>query len=190
MSDPSKTWALLTARALQMSRAPGGTPFLTAAEAAQLLQGLSPNAFLAGMAKECHDLTCITQLELRLFDWAVMTGFREQWPEKNRQVYARRFAGLAVYELLIPRPYLCRHCAGRGFTLSEEGNGIPCDLCASTGGKAMSEHLRSDLVDITWSLWRTDWSSRYHFVFAELNLWHQEARAHVARAVKLIQSAA
>lgn len=190
MSDPSKTWALLTARALQFSQAPGGTPFLTAAEAAQLLHGLPASAFLAGMAKECQDLTCISQLEGRLFDWAVMTGFRASWPEKHRYAYARRFAGLAVYELLIPRPYVCRACKGLGYTTSEQGNGIQCDECGSTGGRAMSEKLRSDLVGITWSIWRTEWSVRYHAVFAELTCWHQQALSHVARAVKSIESAA
>lgn len=197
MSDPSKIWAIMTARALQMSQAPGGTPFLTPAQAAQLLQGLSPEAFLAGMVKECHDLASIVQLELKLWDWAChraagwVTGPRggvyysksEEWPRQNREAYARRLAGLAVYELLIPNPNRCSACAGRGYTIVAS-NGVDCERCGSTGGKRLSERSRSELVCITWSRWTSGWQKRYQDVYSELEYWHGEARVHVARAEK------
>lgn len=202
MSNPSKAWAILTARATSMSLAPGGTPFLTPAQMAQLLQGLERGPFLVGMVKECHDLTMLYPLEIYLTMKVQERAIGDQvldadgnirwvnaWPSVRGQQYCRRLAGLAVYELLMEKPLRCPDCAGRGYTIVHS-NGVPCDTCGSNGGKGMTSKMKADLATINWEQWRQGWSSRYEVVFSMLTSWYGDAHAHVARAMKEMQSAA
>lgn len=172
-----------------MALVPGGFAHLTAAEIARLLQGVPRGPFLAGMLKEAGDMHVIKDLERAL--WARTTALSAEgnWPTKRGEPNCRRMAGLAVYEFLMERPVKCATCRGRGY-VRQDGNGVACPSCLSSGGQKMSSRMRAELVCMPFETWRSEWAPRYEAVHSVVQSWHSEALSRLARALRDMQDAA
>jgi hypothetical protein len=182
MSNPSKAWALLTARGAQLDSVHGGIPDITPADIARMLQGLAPGPFNAAMVKDSGDASCLGPLERWLWIDAMWMAEQQEWPRSHGQAYCRRLAGLAVYEFVMPRPEVCSGCGGRGYRVFE-GNGIECPRCVNTGGEKLAPEMRADLAGIPLKSWLAGWSERYEEVHLTVLDWHSVAMRHLARAL-------
>lgn len=189
--NPSKAWALLTARGVQFGGTIGGTPYLTPADVARMLKGLDRGPFLAGMVKESGDVSCLGDLERHLWIETMRLAegyddrgrpYRKPWPLSHGQSYCRRLAGLAVFEFVMPRPEVCSECHGRGW-VKFEGQGIECRACRNTGGSKLHPRMRAELAGIPFTSWKDGWSARYEEVHATVQSWHSIALSHLRRAL-------
>lgn len=152
--NPSKAWAMLTARGVAFGGVGrGGVPLITAADISRMLQGLERGPFLMGMVMECGDVHSLGELERWLWIETMEIARRERWPFCHGQQYCRRMAGLALFEVLIPAPNECATCHGEGYVVMEN-NGVECEDCRNHGGKAMSAHMRSDLAGVPYTSWQ------------------------------------
>ncbi|HEY0684744.1 MAG TPA: hypothetical protein VGD45_20575 [Steroidobacter sp.] len=137
--NPSKAWALLTARGVQIGGVGGGgIPNLLPSDIARMLDGLERGPFLAGMVRESGDAQSIGPLERWLYVETLLLADprdaqgrpikRLRWPDNHGQAYCRRLAGLAVFEFVAPRPLICPDCKGQGWKRAH-GNGTACPTC-------------------------------------------------------------
>lgn len=181
--NPSKAWAMLTARGVTFGGVGGGgVPDITPAEVARMLKGLERGPFLAGMVMECGDVKSLPELERRLWLQSVDIACQERWPIVRGQQYCRRLAGLAVFEFVVPHPNRCSACRGRGYEVLD-GNGVECTVCQNTGGAKLLAQERSDLAGIPIREWEEGgWSARYETVHSTLLGWYGEALRIVLRA--------
>jgi hypothetical protein len=180
--NPSKAWAMLTARGVAFGGSGGGIPELTPAEIARMLQGLARGPFLAGMVKECGDARSLGELERWLWIEAMSIACRERWPLCHGQQYCRRLSGLAIFEFIVPKPNRCRECGGKGYVVFQ-GNGVECTSCSNTGGASLVAHARCDLAGIPLRQWESGgWSARYEAVHMTIHSWHSDALSHITRA--------
>jgi len=183
MSDPSKAWAMLTARGAGMGGVHGGIPSLTAADVARMLRGLDRGPFLAGMVRESGDISCLGPLERWLWVKTMWRSEQLGWPNAHGQAYCRRLAGLAVLEFVMPRPEVCPECHGRGW-ITHESQGIECRACANTGGQKIEPRMRAQLAGIPPTSWTEGWAARYEDVHATVQSWHSDAKTHLRRALE------
>lgn len=140
MSNPSKAWAMMTARGVRIGGSFGGIPELTPSDIARMLKDLGRGPFLAGMVREGGDASCLGELERCL--WMAATRMADPvdlrgrpitelaWPLSHGQAYCRRLAGLAVFEFAIPKPQKCDDCEGRGWK-RRDGQGVACPSCSA-----------------------------------------------------------
>jgi hypothetical protein len=181
--NPSKAWAMLNARALNLQHVGGGTaqPEFTAADIAMRLQGLPRGPFLVGMLSECMDVRALPELERLLWADTMRHAERERWPSQDHP-QCRTLASLAICETLFQRSQKCGACRGRGYVLRDH-QGVECEVCHNTGGTKMGEETRAALCAVSFSAWRNGWSRRYEWVFLLLQGWRSEANAWLARAL-------
>lgn len=137
--NPSRAWALLTARGVQFGGVGGGgIPGLVPSDIARMLDGLERGPFLAGMVRESGDVGSIAALErwvyvetLKLADPRDARGRPipgARWPDSHGQAYCGRLGTLAVFEFVAPRPKICPDCGGQGWKRAH-GNGMACPSC-------------------------------------------------------------
>lgn len=213
MTNPSRAWALMTARGVQIGSAGGGIPDLRPSDIARMLDGLARGPLFAGMVRESGDVGCIGPLErqlwietMRMADPIDSDGRlikRYAWPLSRGQAYCRRLASVAVFEFVVPRPEICDECDGRGWR-KEAGQGVACESCkpgspdprlqsephdrddepGGTGYRKMSPATRADLAGIPLKSWNDGWSERYERVHQVVWSWHSAALAHLRRALE------
>lgn len=198
--NPSAAWAMLTARSAAFPRSPGGHNSLSREDVEAMLCGLARNAFLMGMAYECHDLKALEDLERRLWQIVIGMSQAEQWKLPKGEFVTRRLAALALYESM--DPLICPQCNGKGTTtfelrrepglmmsqyysqLNEHEGRIRCQACQGSGKVKLSARKRADLAGINKDTWPRYWASRYEAVFALTREWLTEARSHLARELR------
>lgn len=214
MTNPSKAWALITARGAQLGGVGGGCPDITASDIARLLKGLARGPFLAGMVREGGDVSSLPDLERWLWlatmaladpvDWRGRPIPELAWPMSHGQAYCRRLAGLAVFEFAVPQPVRCEDCEGRGWK-RREGQGVACSSCTagpldpripslsdspvaedpgSTGYRSLNPAQRAELAGIPLRSWKDGWGGRYELVYVTVCGWHSIALSHLRRALE------
>lgn len=177
-------WALLTARAIQYGKTPGGYAHMTPADVAGLLRGLPRRPFLTAMLADCGDSMVHHELYVALrhyvFDRAVFDGWRLDRPRLCEQI-----ALLAILELVGARDP-CPACEGRGAVPIETGgpNMVRCEPCRGSGRAPLSGRDRAAMVQIHEVSWSRTWAERYEVVFGELHGWLMDARRHMARRLR------
>lgn len=192
--NPSKAFAMLNARGVQLGGTSGGGAEFTPADIARMLKGLERGPYLAAMLKECSEIRCIAPLEQLLWREAFRLALglnrdgrrvRRPWPTSHSSAYLWRFTGTAVFEFLMPRSDLCGKCNNRGW-IKHDGQGIACKACDGFGGNKLSLRMRSDLAGVPFSRWQ-EWSPRYEEVLTVVNSWYSMAMVHMLNAMNAMR---
>lgn len=180
--NPEKGWLRLTVRAASLTGGVGGPPQYTQADVARLLQGLARGPFLMGMVRETMDMYSLAELEERLSNEIHDVAREDDWPAGGLDLYwhCRNFAGLAILEVIEPRPDPCKLCKGQG-SASIGGTAFVCPGCSGFGGHALTPDMRAERVSIPRSTWRSGWAARYELGFRIASGWSSEAISHLAR---------
>lgn len=177
-------WALLTARALQYDRVPGGFARLTQADAAALLAGLERRRFLTAMLADVGDSAVHHDLYVHVRDLAIDNAIRGDWKGASPKVL-HQIALLSIFELA-GRGEPCRPCDGAGAVPIEDGSPtmVACECCRGTGKAPLTGGDRAALLRMPDSTWSRTWGQRYEVVFSELHHWLTDARRHMARKLR------
>lgn len=177
-------WALLTARALQYDKTPGGFARMTQADAAALLRGLSRRPFLAAMLADCGDSVVHHELYMALRQYVMDRAVSDDW-RLDRPRLCEQIALLAILELVGARDP-CPACEGRGAVPIETNSPtmVRCDPCRGSGRAPLSGRDRAAMVQIHEVSWSRTWAARYEVVFGELHGWLMDARRHMARRLR------
>lgn len=177
-------WALLTARAIQYGKTPGGHAHMTPADVAGLLRGLGRRPFLTAMLADCGDFSAYVPLHGELTGYVLSRALDEDW-RMHRVQFCRELAALAILEMIGAREP-CLACEGRGAVPIEDGSPtlVSCELCRGSGRQPMTPDDRATMIQIHETSWRRTWAGRYEQVFGELHGWLMDARRHMARRLR------
>ena len=177
-------WALLTARAIQYGKTPGGHAHMTPADVAGLLRGLGRRPFLTAMLADCGDFSAYVPLHGELTGYVLSRALDEDW-RMHRVQFCRELAALAILEMVGAREP-CLACEGRGAVPIETNSPtmVRCDPCRGSGRAPLSGRDRAAMVQIHEVSWSRTWAARYEVVFGELHGWLMDARRHMARQLR------
>lgn len=177
-------WALLTARAIQYGKVPGGHAAMSQADIAALLAGLARRPYLTAMLADVGDTTVHHELYMLVRESVISVAIDERW-KLARPKICEQLALLAIFELVGARDP-CGVCEGSGSVPIEEGSPtlVPCEVCLGTGRAPLTGRDRASLLEIHESNWNRTWAPRYEGVFVQLHYWLADARRHMARKLR------
>lgn len=180
----SQAWSMLTTRAQQYERAPGGHEGLTPAEVAGMLAGLEQRAFCAGMLCEAGEWSYLSRVGRSLYLYALELATQERWNLPRGPGQIADLVHLALLEATGPT-VPCMVCGGSGCT-APEGNPArrSCDVCEGSGRVPRTQRSRAELIGISEAQWFAVWKNRYRGVYSELNNWTSDARTFLARQLR------
>jgi hypothetical protein len=176
---------MLTARALQYERAPGGHGSLRPADVAAMLAGLERRRFLAGLLVEAGDWSCLRELERHLFLAAVTLATEQHWSLPRGPGVLRSLGHLALWESTAAGTP-CPACGGHGSYQPDPSSPhrVACEDCRGTGRRPLADYRRAELIAVSPSNWTRLWASRYESIYGTFLGWADDARHHLRRQLR------